>query len=148
MTFSARAGLEATFWLSCGLVAYTYAVYPLLLFALSSAAELARAWRHLVREPESSAAAPPLPGVSVIIAAHDEEREIPGLCASLRALEYPRERLEVVLVSDGSSDGTDGCFQRLREPWMRLLRQPQRAGKASALNAGVDAARHNILVLL
>lgn len=149
MSAAAQLPLQVLFWAACGLVLYTYAGYPLLLFLASSAVELRRAWRHLLRDsPGIAPAAVPLPSVSIVIAAHNEEAEIAGLCASLRALDYPRDRLELVLVSDGSTDGTDACFEQLREPWMHLLRQPVHAGKASALNAGAACARHEVLVLL
>lgn len=147
MSPAAQLTLQIVFWLACGLVFYTYAGYPALLFLASSVVEVRHTWRHLLRESPGSEAAP-LPGVSIVIAAHNEEPEIAGLCASLRALDYPRDRLELILISDGSTDGTEACFERLREPWMRLLRQPVRAGKASALNVGAACARHEILVLL
>lgn len=149
MSAAAQVALQVLFWTACGLVLYTYAGYPLLLFLASSAVELRRAWRHLLSpSPGAAPAAVPLPDVSIVIAAHNEEAEIAGLCASLRALDYPRDRLELILVSDGSTDATDACFERWREPWMHLLRQPVRAGKASALNVGAACARHEILVLL
>lgn len=146
---TAQVTLQIIFWTACALVLYTYAGYPLLLFLVSSAVEVGRSWRLLLREvPTRHADAAPPPGVSILIAAHNEEAEMAGLCASVRALDYPRDRLELILVSDGSTDGTDAGFELQREPWMHLLRQPVRAGKASALNVGAACARHEILVLL
>ena len=142
--------LQTIFWTSFGLVVYTYAGYPLLLFVASSAAELGGAWRRLLGNApaDGASAGPALPAVSIVVAAHNEEGEISGLIESLRRLDYPRERLELVIVSDGSSDGTDACLERLREPWMQVHRLPTQQGKASALNAGVAWARYPVLLLL
>ncbi len=140
--------LEACFWTACALIFYTYAGYPIVLFLASSAAELHGAWRRLL----GSGAAPPeaaeqeLPAVSIVVAAHNEEDQLPGLIESLRQLHYPRERLEVIVVSDGSSDGTNDYLRGLQDPWIHSLLLPQRKGKANALNHGVAEARHALLL--
>ena len=139
--------LQLLFWLSVALVAYTYAGYPLLLFLASSAADLWRSWRRLLHgEPDGGAVAPPWPGVSIVVAAHNEEAELPALVASLRALDYPRDRLQLVLVSDGSSDGTNDYLASLCEPWIEIVLLPRQQGKANALNHGVARARHALLL--
>ncbi|MGH9416824.1 MAG: glycosyltransferase family 2 protein [Terriglobales bacterium] len=144
--------LLIVFWTACGLVAYTYVGYPLLLFVASSAAELRRVWRRLLGNGAEAAAEAPanaeaLPGVSIVVAAHNEERELPELIACLARLEYPRERLELIVVSDGSTDGTDAYLASLQQPWIRVHRQSRQQGKAAALNAGVELARHPVLLL-
>jgi cellulose synthase/poly-beta-1,6-N-acetylglucosamine synthase-like glycosyltransferase len=62
------------------------------------------------------------------------------------ALNYPAERLEVIVVSDGSDDGTDVAVTGIGDDRVRLLRQEPRAGKSSALNLGLTAARGEIIV--
>jgi glycosyltransferase involved in cell wall biosynthesis len=62
------------------------------------------------------------------------------------ALRYPAELVELIVVSDGSTDGTDGIVSRCADPRVRLLRQEPRAGKSSALNLGVAAAQGEVLV--
>ncbi|MGH9488632.1 MAG: glycosyltransferase [Terriglobales bacterium] len=144
-----RTGLEAAFWCACTLVAYTYLGYPLLLFLASSAAELRRAWRRLRDGMPAASPAPDAswPAVSIIVAAHNEEAELPHLLSCLRHLDYPRERLELVLVSDGSDDGSEAYLAAQPDAWIRCVRQP-RQGKAAALNTGVAAAHHTLLVLM
>ncbi|HEY8056273.1 MAG TPA: glycosyltransferase [Terriglobales bacterium] len=142
--------LQIVFWTSFALVVYTYAGYPLLLFVASSAVELGGAWRRLLGNApaERTSVESALPGVSILVAAHNEEGELPGLIESLRRLDYPRDRLELVIASDGSTDGTDACLERLREPWIQVHRLPSQQGKASALNAAVALARFPLLLLL
>ncbi|MGH9467968.1 MAG: glycosyltransferase [Terriglobales bacterium] len=144
-----RHGLETVFWSAVAGVAYTYVFYPLLLFIVSSAAELRRGWarmRHAAGEndaPDDAA----LPRVSVVVAAHNERDEMPWLLQALRRLQY-HGALEVVIVSDGSSDGTDAWLQSQHEPWLHAVCLPRQQGKAAALNAGVAQARGEVLLLL
>lgn len=140
--------LEIVFWSACGLVVYTYAGYPFLLFVVSSATVLRREWLRLLGQGGADGvhADAGLPAVSVVVAAHNEERDLPGLIASLCRLDYPRERFEAIIVSDGSDDRTNEILNSLREDWIRVVYQ-RRQGKAAALNAGVAEARHGILLL-
>jgi poly-beta-1,6-N-acetyl-D-glucosamine synthase len=127
------------FWISLGLVAYVYVGYPLLLAA----------WARLrTRAPRvDDTEAPP---VSVILAARNEAARLPGRIENLLALDYPAERLEIVVVSDGSTDRTAQALapyllERPGHARVRLVEQPPE-GKAAALNRGVAAASHGILV--
>lgn len=140
--------LEVIFWSGCGLIAYTYIGYPLLLFMASSIHALRQELRRMLgSEPSPATSKTALPGVSVVVAAHNEEQELPGLIECLRRTEYPRERWELVVVSDGSDDGSDAYLEGLRESWIQVVRQPHQ-GKATALNTGVARARHGILLLM
>ena len=91
------------------------------------------------------------PDVTVIVACHNEELVAESLVASLLALEYPRSRLEVVLVNDRSSDRTGELLGRLvaGHPHIRVLhRGPEDGGgKSGALNDGVLGARGEIIVI-
>jgi cellulose synthase/poly-beta-1,6-N-acetylglucosamine synthase-like glycosyltransferase len=132
--------LPLIFWACFFLVAYTYALYPAVLFLVSSATRLSR--RGAV-----GAGAPPLPAVSMVIPAHNEERHLPAKLANLAALDYPRDRLEVLFVSDGSTDATNKILGRAAEAGkLTLLALPARGGKSNALNQAVPRARHDILV--
>jgi cellulose synthase/poly-beta-1,6-N-acetylglucosamine synthase-like glycosyltransferase len=132
--------MEFLFWVSLGLVLYVYAGYPVVL----------EIWRRIGRRPTSvdAAATPP---VSVVIAARNEAERLPGRIENLFNLEYPPARLEIVVVSDGPAEGT----RQALAPWLRpsagchprvRLIEIGPSGKAAALNAGVDAATHDILV--
>jgi len=123
------------FWLSAAALAYTWVAYPALL-------RLLRRRPHPARVPRESA-----PDVSVIIAAYNEARCIESqLASTLRAQRYPPERLEAIVVSDGSTDATDTLVAAYPDRRARLIRQEPRSGKSPALNRGVAAARGEVLV--
>jgi cellulose synthase/poly-beta-1,6-N-acetylglucosamine synthase-like glycosyltransferase len=128
--------MRIVFWSAVALVAWVYVGYPLLVAAW--AALRPRAWRR----------AEYLPPVSIVIAARNEEARLPGRLENLLALDYPLDRLEVVVVSDGSTDRTAAIVEvlaRFSRADVRLIERPAE-GKAAALNAGVAAARHDVLV--
>lgn len=132
--------LAGVFWICFCLVAYTYLLYPALLFLASFLASLRRG-------PARATAVAPLPAVSMIIPAHNEERHLAAKLANLAALDYPRDRLEIVFVSDGSTDGTNAILQRAEALGsVMFLPLPVRGGKSNALNQAVRRAQHAILV--
>jgi cellulose synthase/poly-beta-1,6-N-acetylglucosamine synthase-like glycosyltransferase len=132
--------LSLMFWACFFLVAYTYVFYPALLFLASSIARLGR-------RAGTASETGPLPAVSMIIPAHNEERHLPAKLANLAALEYPRDRLEILFVSDGSTDATNEILERAAAgAYVTFLPLPTRGGKSSALNEAVGRARHGILV--
>jgi cellulose synthase/poly-beta-1,6-N-acetylglucosamine synthase-like glycosyltransferase len=140
---------EYVFWACLGLIVYTYLVYPILLFAVYSAAQIRRDWAYVSGGRERRQAPVPvteLPDVSVIIPAHNEAIRLSDKLANLRQLDYPAEKLELVFVSDGSTDGTNELLASVRDPSTRTIVLPQRGGKPTALNQGVAAARHDLLV--
>jgi hypothetical protein len=118
--------LRALFWLSAGALAWTHVGYPV------TAAALARRRPRPVRKGDVT------PSVTVVVAAHDEEDVIGRRVENLLALDYPADRLEVVVASDGSDDGTDEAVEAVaaREPRVRLARRP-RKGKTAAQDAVV-----------
>jgi cellulose synthase/poly-beta-1,6-N-acetylglucosamine synthase-like glycosyltransferase len=123
------------FWSSVGLILYAYLLFPLLIVL-----------RGLIwRKPYKSQLTDPPPFVSIIIAAYNEEREIGNKLDNLLALDYPRNRLEVIIASDGSTDGTNAIVQSYEGRGIKLLSLP-RLGKAGALNAAVSASTGEILV--
>ena len=123
------------FWGSVGLIVYTYFLFPLLVILRGM----------LVKRPYMSEDVQPLPLVSIIIAAYNEEKEIGEKLNNILSLEYPRDRLEVIIASDGSTDRTNEIVQGYEERGIRLLALP-RLGKAGVLNAAVAAAQGEILV--
>jgi len=111
----------ALFWMSLAALAWTHVVYP------AAASLLARVRpRSILREPST-------PAVAVIVAAHDEETVIERRLANLRALDYPVERLELVVSSDASSDRTDELAE---QAGARVIRNP-RGGKVAAQDRAV-----------
>ena len=128
--------MRTLFWVSALVVAYVYVGYPLLLAAWARVAARADRGRKFD--------APTLPYVSVIIAARNEAHHLGARLENLLAQDYPAERLEIVVVSDGSTDDSERVVRRL-SPRVRYLAVPA-GGKALALNAGVRDARHPVLV--
>src|SRR5262249_12697373 len=89
------------------------------------------------------------PMVSVCIPAHNAAGYVGAKIESLLLQDWPRERLEILVYSDGSSDGTDVSVERFsaRDPRVRLLRGAARAGKPTALNRMRAEARGEVLIL-
>lgn len=119
-------------------VCYTYLGYPAIIWVLG---------RCFPRPIHCTAQTPK---VTVLIAAHNEERSIAEKIENCLALEYPPEQLDVIVVSDGSTDRTNAIVQQyaLRFPErVTLIPLPDRGGKAQALNAGAVAATGDILLL-
>jgi cellulose synthase/poly-beta-1,6-N-acetylglucosamine synthase-like glycosyltransferase len=125
--------LEVVFWICAGLIVYTHAGYPLALRALVG----------LRRRPTLRPGTwEELPRVSLIVAAYDEQEVIAAKVADALALEYPRERLELIVASDGSGDAT---VERARAAGADLVLDLPRGGKAAAQNAAVERASGEIL---
>jgi len=125
--------LAVLFWLSAGLIVYTHLGYPLLLRLLVAAR------RRPTLEP---GAWDELPRISLIVAAYDEEDVIAAKVANALALDYPRERLELIVASDGSGDAT---AQRARDAGADLVLELPRGGKLAAQNAAAERASGEIL---
>ena len=117
-------------------VLYPYFGYPLVLLAL----------RRLVGSgPRPHSHGPP-PGVTMIVPVHNEAARIAAKVRNTAALDYPPDRLDVVFVSDGSTDSTVDIIREHAVPGMEVIELPERRGKAAALNAGLECARREILV--
>ena len=137
------------FWACLFLVLYSYFLYPLILFGAYSLSQVRRDWRYLAsrrdrRTPSSDGTQ--LSGVSLVIAAYNEEDRLPGKIENARQLDYPATKLELVFVSDGSIDGTNQILRSQEERNFRTLLLPRREGKASAINQGVALAQCDILI--
>ncbi len=126
--------LEVLFWGSAGALLWTHAGYPAL------AALSARLRSRPVHKGGE------LPDVSVIVAAYNEEDVIERRLENLLELDYPREKVEIVVASDASTDRTDDLVEAIatREPRVRLLRCP-RGGKVAAQNLAVRETSGDIL---
>lgn len=116
------------------LIVYTYAGYPLLVFVLS------RLFSRPVRQNDFT------PKVSVIIAAHNEEQDLAAKLENTLALDYPREKLEIIVASDCSTDGTDQIALEYADQGVILHRQIERLGKTRAQKQAVKASSGEILV--
>ncbi|MBI1727142.1 MAG: glycosyltransferase family 2 protein [Candidatus Rokubacteria bacterium] len=140
---------EPVFWICLFLVAYTYLLYPALLFFLSAFIQAWRDWQYLVSRRERRRRAPAaeeLPAVSLISPAYNEQAGLRGKIKNLRQLDYPAEKIQVIFVSDGSTDETNDILRAAAGPGIETIFLPRRGGKSNALNQGVASVRHDILV--
>ncbi len=137
------------FWVSLGVILYTYLVYPFILlicFAVSQVrADLGYLFNRLDRRVKRLGALK-TPGVTFVFPAYNEEKHLAAKLENLFALDYPRESLQVVIVSDGSTDGTNEILRGVTAPWIETVILAERGGKANALNCGVARARHELVV--
>jgi hypothetical protein len=125
--------VTVAFWLCVALLAYAQVGYPLLLAALAAA-----------RGRREEAPGPPQdpPSVSLVVAAHAEEAVIAEKVADALALDYPRERLEVIVACDGSPDATAA---RARAAGADLVLELPRGGKVRAQDQAVERARGEVV---
>jgi glycosyltransferase involved in cell wall biosynthesis len=127
--------LEGLFWFSILAIFYAYIGYPLLLKGLS----LYRR-RSIVKKPIR-------PNVSLIIAAYNEEHKIRGKLENTLQLDYPSNKLEIIIASDCSKDRTDEIVKTYSSSkGVKLVRAPERMGKEHAQKLAVESARGEILV--
>lgn len=138
------------FWSSIGILAYTFLGYPLLVYFLVRLfpkniqtlppPEFSPALNEKAREDKN------LPTVTVVLAAHNEEQRISPRLQNLLSSVYPQNKLDIVIVSDGSTDKTVERIRELNNVRVQSIVQQQRSGKAQCLNVGVAAAKGEIIV--
>lgn len=127
--------IEIVFWSAATLIVYVYAGYPLLLVLVRA---VGGARRVAVAEHR--------PSLTLIVSAYNEAGIIGEKIANSLSLDYPADRLEILVVSDASSDDTDAIVAAATDPRVRLLRMAERGGKTLGLNAAAREARGEILV--
>jgi hypothetical protein len=125
--------VEVVFWVAVGLLVYAQGGYPILLELLGRVRR-GRSWPLVVDGAE--------PRVSLVIAAHREAAVIAGKVANARALDWPADRLEVIVACDGSPDDTP---QRARDAGADVVLELPWGGKVRAQDAGVDRAGGELL---
>lgn len=125
-----------TFWIAAALVVYAYAGYPTWLW-------LRKTWR---RWPVQRG--PAEPSISIVMVVRNEEAALPKKLQNLRELDYSRERLEIIVVSDGSTDGTERILHEVAhdEKFHALCNQLP-SGKAAGLNDAFSIATGEVVVL-
>jgi len=127
--------MKLLFWLCFAVVGYAYFGYAIWL------------WFYARLHPRPFLKDPITPSVSIIIAARNEEANLPAKLENLRLLDYPRDRLQIVIASDGSTDRTAGILREQAPPIFPIILDESN-GKACALNEAVKHATGNILVFL
>jgi len=134
---TASDALALAFW--CLLLAgiYPYAIYPVVVGMLGR-----------LRRKGVAASDGFQPTVTVVIAAFNEAKHIEDTVRNKLAQDYPRDRLRVIVVSDGSEDGTDEIVKRIAadDPRVSLIRQTPRQGKTAGLNLALREATGDVVV--
>lgn len=125
---------EYLFFASLFFVLYSYAGYPASLYLIA-----------LFRKDRVTRGGD-LPDVTLVITAHNEEKRISSKIENTLALTYPRERLQIIVASDGSTDGTNAIVAGRREEGIELLALQERGGKESAQKEAVAAATGDVIV--
>ena len=139
--------MKITFWISVGIICYTFFVYPGVLILLAGLNQFLSDLRFaLGRGDRRKFPSHGIPVVSVIIAAHNEEAVIAEKMRNCRDLEYPVDRLEILVGCDCCSDGTVAEINAAGLPNVRVFDYRERSGKPAMLNRLVPEARGEILV--
>src|SRR5579864_7073313 len=128
------SGARIVFWLAALLLFYVYAGYPLLLALIGLFVRS--------RRPQPGYC----PRLSVLIAAYNEEEAIARKIEQTLALEYPADKLEVLVLSDCSTDRTDEIVSSFPDKRVRLVRMPERCGKTYAQNYGIKEATGEVVI--
>jgi len=126
--------VEIVFWSSVFLVFYAYFGYPLILYLLSV---------FRAKEIKKGDITPP---VSFIITAYNEEKLIARKIKNSLAQDYPKDKLEIIVASDCSTDDTDNIVRSFASDGVKLVRAPERGGKENAQKCAIDVARGDILI--
>lgn len=139
---------EAIFWLSVGSIGYTYFGYPLVLIVIAGVRQLRGDWAYIAtgKTRRASRSLTEVPSVAVLVAAHNEERDIAERIRNLLALDYPADRLHIYIGSDGSTDGTEREAAPLLGEQVHWHGFQQRRGKPSVLNDLAAVAHESLLV--
>ena len=125
---------QIVFWLSTGLLAYVYVGYPVVVYLAS------------ILFPRKVVRADIEPSVTVLITAFNEETAIREKLENTLRIEYPAEKLEVLVASDGSTDATDDIVREFEGRGVRLFRQEGRVGKTETQNNAVARASGDIVL--
>jgi glycosyltransferase involved in cell wall biosynthesis len=137
-----RIALEVVFWLSCALIVWTQVGYAATLAVLARVRRRPTAAVTATHERPGEGGDGSLPELSLIVAAHDEQAVIAAKVANALALDYPRERLQVIVACDGCTDATAA---RARDAGADLVLELPRGGKIRAQDAAVERARGEIV---
>lgn len=123
------------FWLSIFLIVYSYFGYPALLWLLTKIKRV-----EMSREAYE-------PSVTLLIAAYNERAAIAAKLENALVLDYPREKLQILVTNDGSDDGTGEIVRSFAERGVEMVSGEERGGKMQAIKRGVKAARGEIVVM-
>ena len=126
---------EWSFWISLGMLMYVYFGYF----------SLATLLTKIIGKPVKKEALETLPSVSMIVCAYNEEKHILKKVTNCLELDYPKEKVEIIIISDGSDDQTNDLLRQIESPFVRFHIMPKRTGKAECQNVAVSIAKHEVI---
>ncbi len=126
--------IAALFWLFVCAIFYVYAGFPLLLTLLARL------------QPRPQQYPPTIPHVTLLIPAYNEEAVIAQKLENSLQLDYPQDRLQILVTADGSDDRTPDIVKKYTDKGVELSYTPQRQGKMAAINRAVSHARGDIII--
>ncbi|MEI6753147.1 MAG: glycosyltransferase family 2 protein [Paludibacter sp.] len=130
--------LEIIFWVLAGIIIYTYVGYGIVLFFLIKIKRL------FGKKINRIVASSDLPEVTLLIAAYNEQDYVKAKVENTLSLNYPKEKLRQIWVTDGSNDETP---ERLKAyPEIEVLHRPERSGKIAAMNRGIKFVKTSIVI--
>lgn len=128
--------IQAIFWLAVVLIVYTYVGYPMLMWV----------WASCRRRIDRTARI--APELSILVVAYNESDRIRRRIENLLSLDYPTDRVEIVIASDGSNDSTADQARTYRNCGIRAIEFSARRGKAAVLNTVMPMLRGEVVVLM
>jgi len=126
--------MKWVFWIVTCLIAYTYFGYPLFLWVVSK----------LRFKPVAKGPIEPM--VSLIVAAHNERPNLAQKIENMELLDYPAQKKEIIISSDGSNDGTNEFLSSIAGGGLRVAISNERMGKATALNRAIEMCHGEIVI--
>src|ERR1700674_3676565 len=136
MSGTVNLTLVCSFWGAFALMVYTFVGYPAWICFCSRL--LSRGWRQ----------EPILPTVSIVLAVHNGATQVRRQVTRLLSLDYPSNLLNIIVVSDGSTDRTGEILRGIRHPAVKILLREERRGKASAVNTGLRYAKGEVVLFV
>jgi poly-beta-1,6-N-acetyl-D-glucosamine synthase len=128
--------LSIVFWISLAALFWTYFGYPILMYLRSKIAP-----NPIRKDPDLR------PSITMLIPAYNEADVIRRKLENTVNIDYPKDKFEVLVIDDGSTDDTVKIIEEFASKGITLLRQPQRGGKMGAVNMGFQNAKGDIVVL-
>ena len=125
---------QITFWSCVGMLGYVYVGYPLMVYIVS------------ILDPKEVKYGAIEPLVTVLITAFNEERDIRSKLENTLLIDYPADKLEIIVASDGSTDRTDEIVREFADRGVKLFRHEGRAGKTATQNRAVEMATGEIIL--
>jgi cellulose synthase/poly-beta-1,6-N-acetylglucosamine synthase-like glycosyltransferase len=127
--------VELLFWLSIAAIAYTYLIYPFVLWLINAISKV------VIKREEIQ------PSVSLIISAYNEEQVMEERIKNCLSLDYPKEKLEIIIGSDASTDETNSIINKYEAFGVKLVNYAVRSGKVNVLNRIIPVAKGEIVIL-